>query len=833
MPKYLIALIFALMLPGAVLCGQSPLSEAETGQITEMLRVAELDSLSLCFEKDWDLSTKYKLDWQLSQLQDPWLALRQLQELREACAAPDSLLGSSSALLRHLGAIAFVQPDLYGETYVLSHDLYQGEFNAKVRKPEDLFSWLESSLNQINEELKGCFSTLRPGDAERLSSWWLWQFIEAEDTLRYKAYYRQTGLPDYDSLDLPQLRDSFAAIEYQRLLAPALKLQALGDVLAENAPRLKFSGKKLLSKKTSLGLMVIGTTGDDFYDRKTLSNRNICFLLDPGGDDRYELDLQTDRKNTLYLLLDLKGNDIYRNSSPGAMFCSRFGLGYSLDLGGDDLYQTDDFGFSAFLGINQHQDLAGDDVYRSGLFSQGAAMFGLSLLLDHKGNDSYSAPTCAQGFGSTRGCGALLDLEGADNYLLGGKYYHAPLMPLDYRTMGQGMGFGLRPELAGGLGLLYDRKGNDRYLGGVYAQGVGYWYASGALIDEAGNDVYNAVYYPQGSGIHLANGLLYDGSGDDAYYSRNGPGQGSAHDWGLGIMIDAAGNDAYSIHGGNGMGLSNSVAIFVDKSGDDRYERNEGQNYGSGAFARSTGSIGLFLDAGGKDSYPDSLKHDDTTWQKGTYGIGRDLSLNVVEKTTVEELAEAAAMPDSTDTIENIFAIASEWEVGSAVQRVRRAREILLSRESEAVDYVLANKMNSKSGLEYRALEALAKKSPAFIQRLYPVIMDSDSLAAKNAIFLISGVGDSLLVDALAELLSIKRYEVSCLSALGGIDRPRSVELLKDYIFHSSERFRYITARSLLQIKHPSAREALELMQGDDSFLVQALLRNLPPEEAP
>jgi hypothetical protein len=512
------------------------------------------------------------------------------------------------------------------------------------------------------------------------------------------------------------------------------------------------------------------------------------------------------------------------------MFCSAFGLGYSMDLAGDDLYQTDDYGFASFLGVNIHEDLEGDDVYRSGLFSQGAAMFGLGLLSDRAGNDQYQASTCAQGFGSTRGCGALLDQAGADNYALGGKYFHAPLMPLDYRTLGQGMGFGLRPDLAGGLGLLYDRKGNDRYLGGVYAQGVGYWYASGVLVDEAGNDVYNAVYYPQGSGIHLANGFLYDGGGDDAYYSRNGPGQGSAHDWGLGIMIDASGNDAYSIHGGNGMALSNSVAVFVDESGDDRYERNDGQNYGSGAFSRSTGSIGLFLDAGGKDSYPDSLKHDDTTWQKGSYGIGRDLSLNLVEKTQIEELAEAAPLPDSTASMEEIFAAASEWEVGSAVQRVRRAREIMLSREGEAVDYVLKNKLDSTDGLEYRALEALASKSQDFVRRLFPLITQEDSLAAKNAIFLISGVGDSLLVDALAPLLAAKTYEGSCLSALGGIDSPRSVELIKGYIFHPSERFRYIAARSLLRIKHPSAREALGLMKDDRSFLVQALLRNLPPE---
>lgn len=427
----------------------------------------------------------------------------------------------------------------------------------------------------------------------------------------------------------------------------------------------------------------------------------------------------------------------------------------------------------------------------------------------------------------------LIDRTGADTYSLGGKYFHEPLMPLDYITLGQGMGLGLRPDLAGGLGLLFDGSGNDRYLGGVYAQGSGYWYATGALIDEGGNDVYNAVYYPQGSGIHLACGFLLDAEGDDAYYSRHGPGQGAGHDWALGMLIDGAGNDSYSIEGGNGLGLTNSVGIFVDKSGNDRYERVNPQNYGGANLSRSAGGIGLFLDAGGTDSYPDSLKTNNKTWQSGTYGIGRDTSLNVIAKTVVEELAEAAALPDSTDSIASIFAAASEWEVGSSVQRVRAARDILISRAEEAIPYIVGNKLNTSSGLEYRALETLAAKSNGFIQELFRVIDAPDSLAAKNALSLISGVGDSLLVVPVERFLAQKKYETACLSVLAGVHTQRSVELLSAYIFHPSERFRYIAARSLKQIKHPSARETLMLMSSDRSFLVQSLLRNLPAELKP
>ncbi len=833
MPKFLALTLLALILTAAGAHSTSLLSEAELRQLTEMLQTADLDSSSLCFEKDWDLSTKYKSKWQLAQLQNPWQALDDLQELRQLCATgADDPEGWSGLLLR-LGEVAFNNdPFRSKDIYSSARRDYELRFSRQVKQPKQLFAFMEKELQELDGVLGQSFEALSTADRRRLNSWFYGTFCESDDAERYNSFLKEAGLPAYDSLDQSQIQEHLGAVYFPSLALAGVRYLALCDAVVANAGKLKYSNK-ILYKRTRFGLMVIGSTGNDHYSYKTLPRLPLCLLIEPGGNDIYELEIATGSKNPFYLVVDFQGDDVYRGSAPGALFYSSCGLGYSYDLQGDDLYQTDDFAFCSFNGINLHQDLAGNDTYQSGLFSQGAAANGISLLLDHAGNDSYQASSQAQGFGSTQGAGALLDLDGADIYYLGGTYFHAPLMPLDYRTLGQGMGFGLRPELAGGLGLLYDKSGNDKYLGGVYAQGVGYWYASGVLIDEAGNDVYNAVYYPQGSGIHLACGMLYDGAGDDAYYSRNGPGQGAGHDWALGILIDAAGNDAYSIHGGNGLGLTNSVALFVDRSGDDRYERSEAQNYGNANFSRSTGGIGLFLDAGGKDVYPDSLMQNDKTWQKGTYGIGRDVALNEIAKTAVEELAESATLPDSTASIEDIFAAASEWEVGSAVQRVRAARAILLSREEEAVVYILANKMNTKSGLEYRALEALAKQSSGFVQKLFYFIDADDSLAAKNALALISGVGDSLLVDYVERLLQDGKYVTASLSCLSGINSARSVQLLKGFIHHPSERYRYIAARSLLQIKHPSARQTLLQMEDDPSFLVQALLRNLPPEPEP
>ncbi|MCD8479038.1 MAG: hypothetical protein LRZ88_01650 [Candidatus Cloacimonetes bacterium] len=291
---------------------------------------------------------------------------------------------------------------------------------------------------------------------------------------------------------------------------------------------LELTNTKPIFHKSPWGLMVIGSIMDDTYNASThpiLGKERLCAIIDPAGNDVYEVPFVTSAKYPFYFLSDFFGADVYRGSEP--FFLTLAGLGYSNDGNGDDVYQLGDFSFAAALGMGVHIDFSGDDYYQGGLFSQAAAIGGVYLLSDTLGNDVYRAHTMSQAFGSTLGAGVLRDGDGSDLYYLGGKYTHAPLMPNDFRTMGQGMGFGLRPALAGGLGLLYDKAGNDRYMGGVYAQGVGYWYSTGVLIDEGGNDVYNAVYYPQGSGIHMASGFLYDHEGDDAYYSRNGPGQGA------------------------------------------------------------------------------------------------------------------------------------------------------------------------------------------------------------------------------------------------------------------------------------------------------------------
>lgn len=823
----LLSLLCIIQIP-LLLCAQTELinyqilSENEAGELQNMLLQADLVPEHTKFYRDWDPYTRLKSDWHMAVLEGGLDAPARFAALRELMAEE----ALTEQINHFFGVLRGVDCSISATAFAQHTDIKA----SYIKRPKDIFSYMEDAYRQLEAQFYGAFSELSFAQLDTLKAFAMQAMIEEEDSTAYKHYFKTQHLPWMETIDTDRIAELLELVDWGSLNIAAQQYMIYAQSLRKVLPDIEFTNKKPIYHKSKWGLMVIGTKADDHYSPKRsrrLAKEPLCLLIDPAGQDIYDLPFITTRNKPFYLLLDLAGDDLYRSAQPS--FFSLMGLGLSFDDAGNDLYQLGDFSFATALGSGIHQDSAGDDHYIGGLFSQGAALAGINVLCDLQGNDVYSAHSMSQAFGSVLGAGVLADYAGADLYYLGGKYLHAPLMPQDYRSMGQGMGFGMRPAMAGGLGFLYDKAGNDKYLAGVYAQGVGYWYSTGVLIDESGNDVYNAIYYPQGSGIHMASGFLYDHEGDDAYYSRNGPGQGAGHDWSFGILVDAAGNDAYSIHGGNGLGLSNSLAVFVDKSGNDRYERNEAQNYGNGAFSRSTGSIGLFLDAGGKDLYAEGVMANDSTWVKGKYGIGRDLELNILPE--AEKETEAQLAPPAEDApIDEVFAAAAEWEVGSAINRVRKAREIMAARADEMRPYILEHKLSSDSGLEYRAIDAFARADQAFQSALLTYVNAADSLQAKNAISLLAGLKDMELLPLLETHLAEGRYLASCISALANLESEAGLRLLLNYSELENERLRFLVLRSIAAYKSDEAKRALQGFEADESFLIQALIRNLPKD---
>ena len=109
----------------------------------------------------------------------------------------------------------------------------------------------------------------------------------------------------------------------------------------------------------------------------------------------------------------------------------------------------------------------------------------------------------------------------------------------------QGIMFGIRHISSGGIGFLYDYKGNDFYESGNFSQGTGYFYGLGLLIDDMGSDRHIGSRYSIASSAHSALGILINNKGNDSYQTLYGSSMGIAWDNSNSFFLDESGNDVY------------------------------------------------------------------------------------------------------------------------------------------------------------------------------------------------------------------------------------------------------------------------------------------------
>lgn len=366
-------------------------------------------------------------------------------------------------------------------------------------------------------------------------------------------------------------------------------------------------------------LLAIDTGGNDTYIDlpATRSGANwASVVIDTDGSDRYLSDVRLDG----IAIEKFEGRRSPRTDpGPGGAV-----LGYSalIDTKGNDLYRSHRPGLgSGRIGVAALCDRDGDDIYDAYRDSQGFGMFGAGILEDLAGDDRYFGFNQIQGMGQTMGFGYLADRAGNDEFRANATTIDFPSAQSARHNvhMAQGAGNGRRGDyldghsLSGGVGILHDGGGNDRYECAVFGQGVGYWKAVGMLWDEGGDDEYSGQWYAQGASAHFAIGYLEDLGGNDRYTAPMNMAQGAGHDFSLGVLIDRSGDDRYQAPNLSlGAGNANGIGLLIDVQGADSYV-SSGITLGRAAEAPE-GSLrmralclGVFLDLGGTDAYPSAV----------------------------------------------------------------------------------------------------------------------------------------------------------------------------------------------------------------------------------
>jgi hypothetical protein len=491
--------------------------------------------------------------------------------------------------------------------------------------------------------------------------------------------------------------DAFYDIDVAAMTRAAVRIATA----IEGAKLAQFAGKDVPETEidTAFGAIVIHGPGADTCMPGSKSD-GAAFLLDTGGDDTYRVPVGAGTfDRAVSVAIDLGGKDLYAyvekadpadtghrlpSDGKGRSFqatTSRIarqgagvlGVGLQFDFGNEnDTYRSLAVSQGlGVLGVGVSWNQGGDDSYTTEGLSQGAAAWGIGLLLDGAGNDSYTTYTEGQGFGFTQGFGAIVDASGDDTYwsdpgeptLGGDPIYPSAQLPgppnsaiAGNFTMTQGGGMGLRSDspfaghqFPGGMGVLRDAAGNDKYSTGVFGQASAFAMGMGFLLDGAGDDKYEGLWYVQASAAHTGISYFDDAAGADQYnpkYPIQATSIGVGHDCSASVHYDEGGDDRYrggdlSIGGGNAAG----VGIFVNAGGADTFVLPTSYSLGGTGFDYNPGIpvIGVFVKANGSATYttPNAAVGPNKSW---SYKTTAD-NTNIAKSTGVDRPSGNVTLP--------------------------------------------------------------------------------------------------------------------------------------------------------------------------------------------
>jgi hypothetical protein len=600
-----------------------------------------------------------------TQLHGDWLAVpgfaREVASALDAAAddrvRPLARLVTLTAALADLPGVLPVAPTPGGDPGAALEDLVgaaggtvsRGDLDAQLaRLPAGLAARLAPVFRALADAVRAREAAIAPyGDGERDGLWALGPGLVLARTGRappVTSLWAQGALRG--DVDVAGMAGATA-----RLIAAI-----------EEADLASFrGGTASLTVETPRGRIAIRGSGDDAYEGSGWNA--ILFLLELGGDDTYRVPVgaTTSITHGVSVVVDLGGSDDYGYderpvaedvgpeghlrlpsdgagrampsetngphslSNVGRQGSGRLGIGVLLDLGVEgDRYRSLRMsqGFGA-LGVGILADAGGDDVYHGEGAVQGSASFGIGVLFDLAGSDRYLAYHLAQGFAYARAVGLLYDAGGDDEYLShpSDVLYWSPQNPGGSNSsFSQGAGLGRRADfgdgvfMSGGLAILRDREGDDRYTCGIFGQATGYWFGTGLLLDARGADRYDGEWYVQAGAAHYGIAALIDEEGNDRYNEsavRRNVALGGGHDFSVAWLIDLRGNDVYRGPGISfGTGHAGGFGVFVDAAGTDAYDSTSDLSFGHAAIEtpgdplrRATGTYGLFLERGGIDTY--------------------------------------------------------------------------------------------------------------------------------------------------------------------------------------------------------------------------------------
>ncbi len=546
-----------------------------------------------------------------------------LSRVRYGFRRPTRLAELQATITRPLDAVP-AQPSLILAQGAANIDTLEPAiaYSIHLSSPTNAIAQVRTRIEQTQGDLDLAFAHLDGQTRAALPA----TLVDLTETVATDLYIH--GHPDAKRL-IEGLRSSLA-VDFNALL------QAGGDLAGfmepgEAAP----VDTPTVDVPASLGQYVTGdvTAFDQVGDQwivfagagpNTYDMTHLAAVIDAGGDDTYRYPQLA--QAGVQVIIDFAGNDQYLGEHGGPA-SAVMGVSLIVDQAGNDTYDGASRSCGVgIMGVGIILDRAGADRYHGTRWSLGTAFYGLGAIIDCGGDsDAYIAELMSEAVGGPRGFGVIIDENGRDLYRVNGPTPSAYETPAVFVGFSQGVGVGVRLYETGGIGVISDLGGDDRYEGGEFCQGGGYFWSLGILHDRSGNDLYYGNRYGQAWAAHQALGILADDAGDDTYWSMTAASQSGSWDTSATLLLDRAGNDSYQADGlAQGGASQQAIAWFVDLEGVDRYIAPPGATRGGSGgneyhFADSgCYSWSLFLDAGGSEDFYSADRTNGTTEATGS-----------------------------------------------------------------------------------------------------------------------------------------------------------------------------------------------------------------------
>ena len=391
-------------------------------------------------------------------------------------------------------------------------------------------------------------------------------------------------------VDLIEKMDRKALIEAAEALVPLADPKLL-DQLKQlpangNIPVEGVTGRVVAKIDTPAGAIIVGGKESKTYNLDQMNG--VAAVIDLGrGNTYYEGTTSLDRP--VLIILNLGGGNIFQGSKPGIQGAAILGVSLVVNREGNNSYKAADVAqASAIGGVGMIVEHGGKNTYQGVRRVQGQALGGLGILIGRGGQNDYHAAMWAQGLGAPLGFGLLEDTLGHDHYYCGGLYptSYKPKTP-GYEGFGQGVGAGIRQVANGGIGILLNGGGHNVYEFDYLSHGGGYWCGMGFARDFGGNSQ------------RLIARTAWDGSPrSEPIFQRFGCGWGCHYS--AGFLFDDGGNSLYEgTIMGAGMGWDCSVGALLSFGEKDHFKTTGGLTQGCGAQA----SLGVLYHYGNDAVY--------------------------------------------------------------------------------------------------------------------------------------------------------------------------------------------------------------------------------------